>query len=287
MITLVTVNYQDPSHTLRLIDDLNAQTRNDFCLVVIDNNSDPKHREQLQQRATSQSFSLTIIWSATNRGFAGGTNQGLRWAQEHGASWMLIINNDTRVEPSFIEDLHSQLATQQAGIIGLPIVEHGRRIYSGTIKWLQTQLHHSEETPSEHSYIIGAGILLDATTLAQLGPLDERYFLYFEDTEYTLRARKQGIRVGCISHPIIIHTPSQSTSKLSRALLLRYHTRNALLLNQTHGPWWVRMLVPAWTTSILIRNIVKYLCMPSSRDYARAIIQGACDTILHRYGKIT
>lgn len=284
MLTLVTVNYQDPSPTLRLIEDLNHQTSHNFSLVIIDNASAPEHKNHLRDAADQLQFPCVLLWNDTNTGFAGGTNKGLKHALEMGTEWTLIINNDTRVDASFIADLTTQIAGLSSGIFGLPLVEHGKRIVSGKVQWLRTELGHDTEAPTAHSYIIGASILIDRTTLATLGYLDERYFLYFEDVAYTLQARRMNIHVDFLSTPFVTHTPSQSTSKLSSPLLLRYHMRNAILLNQTFGPWWVRIITPLWALGVIVRNVVKYLCIPSVRPQARALILGAWDGLTHRYG---
>ncbi len=284
MLTLVTVNYQDPSPTLRLIEDLQHQTSGNFSLVIVDNASAPEHKQLLRDATEQLSFHCIVLWNDTNAGFAGGTNKGLQYAQGTDAEWILIINNDTRVDTSFIADLATRIAGLSSGIFGLPLVEHGKRIVSGTVAWLRTELEHTTEAPTLNSYIIGAAILIDRATLATLGYLDERYFLYFEDVAYTLNARRQGIHIGFLPTPVVTHTPSQSTSKLSTPLLLRYHMRNAILLNQTFGPWWVRIATPPWALGVIVRNVVKYLCIPSVRPQAHALILGSWDGLTHRYG---
>lgn len=286
MLTLVTVNYQDPSPTLRLIEDLSRQTSGNFSLVIVDNASAPEHQHRLRDATEQLPFPCVVLWNDVNAGFAGGTNKGLQYAQGVSAEWALIINNDTRVDASFIADLTTQIAGLSSGIFGLPLIEHGKRIVSGTVAWLRTELEHTTEAPTPNSYIIGAAILIDRATLATLGHLDERYFLYFEDVAYTLNARRQGINVGFLPSPVVTHTPSQSTSKLSSPLLLRYHMRNAILMNQTFGPWWIRLATPLWALGVIVRNVVKYLCIPSVRPQARALILGSWDGLTHRYGII-
>ena len=277
MLTLVTVNYQDPSPTLRLIEDLHRQPSGNFSLVIVDNASAPEHKQRLRDATEQLPFPCVVLWNDENAGFAGGTNKGLRHAQGAGAEWILIINNDTRVDASFIADLTTRTTGLSSGIFGLPLV-------SGTVAWLRTELKHDTGAPTPNSYIIGAAILIDRTTLATLGYLDERYFLYFEDVAYTLKARRQGIHVDFLPSPIVTHTPSQSTSKLSSPILLRYHMRNAILLNQSLGPLWVRIATPLWALGVIMRNVVKYLCIPSVRPQARALMLGSWDGLTHHYG---
>jgi GT2 family glycosyltransferase len=285
MLTIVTVTYQDPSDTLKLLEDLCAQTNIQFTLILVDNASNEEYRERLTKATHATPFPCHTIWSSINSGYAGGVNQGITLARTLNSDWILILNNDVRLEPTCIELLIRRIAGEQPGLLGIPISERGNRVVCGSLSWLRTTLTHQTYATS-NAYIIGAAILIDRATMEALGPMDERYFLYFEDAEYTLRARTKGIRIDFLPEPTILHTPSRSTSNLSSHILLRYHVRNAILLNSTYGPWWVRIVLPFWTSSILARNVVKYLLFPSKRRNAQALIYGVLDAYHNRYGKI-
>jgi len=134
--------------------------------------------------------------------------------------------------------------------------------------------------------VIGGGFVIHREVLEQIGLFDERFFLYFEDAELTLRARARGIPVQFWDMPIVTHGVSQSTRTLGNPLLLRYHMRNALLFNWQNAPLPVKLLLPVWSIWTMIKQAVKIALMPSRRAPSSAIADGIIDFYAHRFGKI-
>lgn len=291
MTTLITINYNGAGDTLGLLRSLERQSQKNFVVIVVDNASEPEDRARLGEYATTSPLALDIIYSDTNRGFSGGNNLAIRKALAQKSEWVLLINNDTTVEPDFIEKLLSH--EHPSGIVGIPLAEGKGIAYAGKIRWLTPTLPHvySRLQPSTFNlqllYAIGAGMLIHESVFERVGFLDERYFLYFEDADFSLRARDIKVPFIFLEQPIIRHSVSQSTSRLGSPLLLRYHMRNALYFNQKHGPWWVRTALPFWTFFIMIKQVIKLVLMPSRRPAAYAIAAGISDFYAHQYGKIS
>lgn len=258
MLTIIIVNYHTKEHVQKLLRCLEAQTEKDFRTIVIDNDEN-------------------------NRGFAGGCNEGIRQALASGSEWILLLNPDTTVEPDFIARL-----PQEKGMVGLPLNEGGGVAYAGIVKWLRPTLPHLYQPckGGPLTYVIGAGMLIHRDVFEKVGMLDERYFLYFEDADFSMRARKAGVPIRFAEHPVISHGVSQSTKQLGSPLLLRYHARNALLFNWIHGPWWVRAALPIASLYGIIIQFVKILLMPARRAPSRAIAAGIIDFYAKRFGKI-
>jgi len=120
-----------------------------------------------------------------------------------------------------------------------------------------------------------------------VGTEGEGFFLYFEDAEFTLRTLAAGFPIRYLPSPSALHKVSASTSRLGSPLLLRYHMRNALLLNSIHGPWWVRLLLPIWAIFSMVKQLVKIPLLPSRRAQSQAIAAGIIDFYANRFGKIT
>jgi GT2 family glycosyltransferase len=258
MLTVIIINYHTREHVQKLLQCLEAQTVKDFQTIVIDNDEN-------------------------NRGFAGGCNEGIRQALARGSEWILLLNPDTTVEPDFIAQL-----PREEGIVGLPLDEGGKIAYAGIVKWLRPTLPHLYQpcVGASSTYVIGAGMLIHRDVFTEVGPLDERYFLYFEDADFSMRARKANIPIMFLTSPVISHGVSQSTKQLGSPLLLRYHARNALLFNWNHGPWWVRAALPFWSFFAIVKQLTKMLLMPSRRPQSWAIAAGIVDFYAHRFGKI-
>ncbi len=283
-LTLITVNFNNARATMDLLRSLERQTARNFDVIVVDNDSAPDDRALLGSYIASSPLRLDIIYSDRNRGFSGGNNLAIRKALAQGSEWLLLINNDTTVQPDFIALL---ALPNTPAIVGLPLNEGDRTAYAGIIKWLRPTLPHAYHRVggAESSYAIGAGILIHRDVFERIGLLDEHYFLYFEDADFSLRARYAGIPIQFLEEPVITHRTSESTKKLGRPLLIRYHARNALRFNWRNGPWWVKAAVPLAVCYGIALQSAKLLFLHRTAE-SRATLTGIFDFIFGRWGRI-
>ncbi len=285
MLTLITVNFNNAPATLRLIRCLEQQTDPSFTLMVVDNDSSPEDRELLGAHIATSPLAIDFIQSSSNRGFGGGNNLALRKALSQDARWILLINNDTEVDEHFIQQLREQLPTEPA-VLGIPLNEGSRTARGGIIKWLRPTLTHIYAGHSHvNAYVIGAGACIHRDVFKRIGLIDEQYFLYFEDADFSLRAMEQGIPVRYIASPIISHRESESTKKLGHPTLIRYHARNALRFNWLRGPWWIRLLVPFAMCYGIALQTLKIL-LAQHPEESSATLSGILDFIRGRWGRI-
>jgi len=282
---LVTINYNGSKDTIALARSLGQQTDPDFSLIVIDNASTPEELIAVEQLRNLPFVNL--VSNETNLGFSGGNNVGIRKALQQDADWILLINNDTHVESSFISCLKRDLK-ERSGIVGVPLQENERVAYAGNVAWLKPTLLHQYEPLKNgvNHYIIGAGLAIHRSVFRKAGFLDERYFLYFEDADFTLTARKVEIPIYFLTEPKIHHRISQSTDKLGVPLLLRYHYRNMFLFNQKHAPAHIKILLPIWMLLGIVKQTLKLIFLPSERPQSKAIIAGIKDYMMGKFGKL-
>jgi GT2 family glycosyltransferase/glycosyltransferase involved in cell wall biosynthesis len=287
-LTLITVNYNNARATIELLRSLERQQSKAFDVIVVDNDSRSDDRALLGSYATSSPLRLDIIYSDRNRGFSGGNNLAVRKALAQGAEWLVIINNDTVVPETFITSLASQLPAEPA-IVAFPLQEGERTAYAGVLEWLYPTLPHRYHSVPKRAksdlYAIGAGMAVHRDVFETIGLMDERYFLYFEDADYSARAARAGIPILFCDFPVITHGVSQSTSSLGSPLLLRYHMRNAILFNALHAPRWARAALPLWIGAVAGKQVVKIL-FGRSRPQSVAILSGIVDALEGRWGLI-
>ena len=285
-LCLVTVNYNNAASTLELLSDLDRQTDQEFDCVVVDNNSEQSDRVQLKPFEEKNWCSL--LWSSSNDGFAAGCNLGIERGLKRGADYILLINNDTRVAANFIEELKKAVTGE--GITAVPLQEGTIVAYAGEVSWLkQTLSHIYAPIYEDHTklYAIGGGALIHRNVFEKIGGLDERYFLYFEDADFSMQARKAGVPFSFITAPIIEHKVSETTRKLGSPLLLRYHYRNMFLFNQRFAPWYIKITLPAWAFLGIVKQMLKLVLRPSERPQSKAIFGGILDYVTGRFGKIS
>src|SRR3990167_106213 len=290
-LTIITINHNRSENTIKLLESLKNQTEKDFEVIVIDNNSD--NVGKLMDYETPET-NIIYIKNDRNLGYSGGNNAGIKKALENGADWVLLLNNDTWVESSFIERLRAVLDSSagsgqrgKEGIIGLALDEGSRTSFAGLIQWLKPTLIHitTFKVVSPRAYAIGGAMLIHKNVFDKTGFLDENYFLYFEDADFCQRARKARIPVSFLSEIKISHSVSASTKKLGSPMLLRYHYRNALYFNFKNGPWYIKLLVWPWSWIIVFKQIVK-IVIKTNVEQSQSILVGVIDFYAGRMGKL-
>lgn len=243
-----------------------------------------------QEKAGERRFKLIV--NDSNLGYAGGNNIGIQYALESGADYVLILNPDTTVKNNLLTKLIGVVEKNpRAGIIGTAVDEGDRITYCGEIKWLKPELEHSTLKPKTRNlkpdfYIPGAAMFVSKKIFEKIGMFDEKYFLYFEDADFCVRARRAGFKLTVGPDAIIHHNPSSSTSKLGMALLLRYHYRNAHLFNMKNAPFGAKILLPFWSIWIIMKQAIKLL-VKKNPQVSQAILNGVADFYKGRFGKIS
>lgn len=288
-ISIVTLNFNGSEDTIKLLKSLEEQTDKDFQIIVVDNASEEADFTNLQSTITASNIAnLKLLRNSENFGFSGGSNVGTIQALKNGSDWVVFLNNDTWVERDFVERLIGVLAGKK-GVVGIPLIEGDRVAYCGGVRWLKPHGHHIYDTEDarweNNKYAIGGAMAVHKNVFDKTGFLDEKYFLYFEDADFSIRVRKAGFDISIGENLNVHHHVSSSTKKLGSPLLLRYHYRNALYFNLKNGPWYIKLAVWPWSWFIIIKQLVK-LVLKINTVQSKAISNGVVDFYLHRFGKI-
>jgi GT2 family glycosyltransferase len=177
----------------------------------------------LSKNLSNSHAKFTLIQTGKNLGFAGGNNVGIRYALTNPTcEYLWILNNDTTVAQNALETLHT-CAQQRPDIalFGSTIVD----FYHPTVvqcaggcryfPWLTVFKNvcggkslHFVNQQSENiklDYIYGASMFLRVTAVQQIGLLNEEYFLFYEELDYTHRLKQHGQRIGWCKHSIVYH----------------------------------------------------------------------------------
>lgn len=215
-------------------------------------------REQAERLSPSSPRGLYLVQVGANLGYSGGNNVGIRLALTHlQTEFVWLLNNDTAVEPDSLHHLLQRCrARPDIGLCGSKLVYHHNR---GQIQglgglfnpWLATSFHYAINQDSNLSYadddverltdyVIGASLFLRASLLRDIGLLDERYFLYFEEIDLAYRARHK-YAIGMASASVVYHKEGATTDGGTSVLADFYVLRNRLLFT-----WWnARRFIPS------------------------------------------
>lgn len=286
-ISIVTINYNASKETIDFLSSLKEQTDKVFDIILVDNGSHKTDLDELNLWLEKTYIpGLNVLKNGENSGFSGGCNIGIKKALENGSEWVVLLNNDTLPGNSFVVDLRAILKDRE-GLVGIPMDEGSKVAFCGKIGWLKSTLSHIHEVPKKLSryYIIGGGVAIHKSVFDKVGFLDENYFLYFEDADFSIRTAKARLPISIAKEIKVRHLVSVSTKKIGSPLLFRYHYRNALYFNHKLGPWWIKILLWPWSWQIILKQSFKILIRKDS-EYSRSILSGVLDFYKNRMGKI-
>jgi GT2 family glycosyltransferase len=240
------LNWNQPELTIACLDSLLEADPRPAHVVVIDNRSKDSSLQRMlawagragmpyQMVATdtrdapapnSSPAWLTIVASSTNRGFAGGNNVALRYlAKWTPVTHFLLLNNDATVASDFFAEIQRALRTNpDAGLLTGTILEDepGDKVWYAGAKEnrLRALISHTFEIPSSDAavptpFISGCAMLISRPVLESIGPLAECYDpIYWEDAEYSARAREAGFPVLYAPKAIVRHKVGASVGRL-------------------------------------------------------------------------
>lgn len=299
-VFIVLLNWNGWKDTIECLDSLKNLDYPNYEIVVVDNGSTDESVTEIS-KIKSQISNLTLLTNQENLGFSGGNNTGIRYALSRGAEYILILNNDTTVESDFLTRMVEVAESdQKIGMVGAKICFYDKpnTIWhngGGSFNWFtgSTPKDHgrpdaqNEERPSELDFITAACVLVKQEIIKKIGMLDERFFLYYEDVEWSLRARKAGFKLLWAPKAKIYHKVHASAGKLADPVIWYYHVRNVLLTVREHAPFYVKPLVYVWAFwRWWVKQYTKQILWPARREEAQFIRKGLEDFWACRFGKL-
>jgi hypothetical protein len=212
-----------------------------------------------------------------NLGYGGGLNAWLRpllnLEQWQGA-W--ILNPDAEPEPGALAELISYAAREGKGLVGSRLVPKADRTIvqtRGLLSWSRVRSTVIAITSSIDERLdapCGASLYATRALIDSIGLMREHYFLYFEDLEWGVRAKRHGHAVGYANTSIVVHqggsTIGSSWNRRDRSRLAVYlDLRNRLLFVKEHHPLWL-----PWTLLVGLAEIAAFACIGSKPNLAAA-----------------
>ena len=290
-VAVILVNYNNEDDTVACLDSLSEQTLDDVLTIVVDNGSTEQSFNQIPER-----FDFPVyLRNETNRGFTGGNNRGIEYALEAGVEWILLLNNDTEVEPTFLEKLltAAQKLPDGTGVVGPKIHTYeSRELWAAGGKVdpvTGTTTHRTGdgetfEHPERVDYVIGAALLARADVFREIGLLDDDFFIYYEETEFCQRASEHGWDIWFVPVTGVFH--KESVDYTYSSFREYYFTRNRWLFVEKTQPAHTRaFFYPYFILRWLILQITYLLFVKQDLAAVKSTIKGGKDAVLSNTGK--
>jgi len=220
-VVIVVLSWNGRDDTRSCLRSLLALEYPRFDVLVVDNGSDDGSPAMMRAEFPG----VHLIANPTNRGYATGNNQGMRWALDRGADLVWLLNNDVVVEPDSLTELVRVLKTDAGiGIVG-PVIQRihqpGRADVGGRFDFWAGYAHVLLWEPAYEGretlavdYVWGCALLVRAEVLRAVGLFDPRWVAYFEDADLCLRARAQGWRAVTALRAHVHHHIARSGNKV-------------------------------------------------------------------------
>lgn len=246
-VAIVILNWNGREDVVNCVSTLPRLNYENVMATVVDNASTDGSVEALRQRFPQQ----RVLVMERNLGFTGGNNRGIADALEHGAEYVLLLNNDTEMHPELVTEL-VRVASSDAkiGAVGAKNLrlEDPRQVWGayGEVTYgreLVRVFGKGEpdgprfEDVRDVGWVIGNGMMMSRAALEKLGGFDETFFGYHEDVDWCARARENAFRVVYNGRAIIFHKGfgAADPSRPVKFPVLYFLGRNGVLFARKHG----------------------------------------------------
>jgi GT2 family glycosyltransferase len=264
-------------------------------IIVVDNGSTDGSVTALAQQFPD----VLVIETGENLGF-GANNLGISQALQRGADYVLLLNNDTWVDARCFDRL-IQVAEEnpQVGILSPRICYYsdpeliwydGGNLERVNGFWKHQHVNENSRVASvsdearEVDYICGCAMLIRREVIEHIGGLNSRFFMYWEDGDFSLRARNAGFRLLHVPSAIVLHKVSRSIGGSESPDVLYYMERNRYFFSaRGMGIRYFGGLLKAqvrrclWTYHDLMEV--------HKNDQALAVAEAGWDSLIGRSGK--
>lgn len=288
LISIIILNFNRSRDTIECIQSLKKINYSNYKILLIDNCSSDNSFQIFNNMLNE----VEIIKTTDNLGYTGGINFGLEYVSKYSPDYILVLNNDTIVNPEFLSHLadamENDLNSVAAG--GTILYEHERnKIWyaSGNIiKWRGMAVHYSKGKifdSSKHKEIIqtefisGCMVLIRYKYLNIIGFEDDDFFMYLDDIEYSIRMKRKGFKLLYVPQSIIYHKVENENESPFK---LYYSVRNRLLLISKSISGFVGIVAKTYFIFIILVKLIYW------RIFNKIFYKAAKDGIKDYFNKI-
>lgn len=260
-IFILVLNFNGSDSTIELFDSLKKLKVPDGTTIesiIVDNGSRKDHVKKIKKALPN----VTLLETHKNLGFTGGNNFGVKYAINKGADYVVILNNDTRVEVNLIENLYETIKSSKkiGGVLPKIYFEKGYEFhkkryknsdlgkviwYAGGVMDWDNLIGHNQGVDKvdrgqynergEIGLATGCCFMLRTDLIKKIGMFDDKYFLYYEDADLSQRVKKAGYKIMYEPNAIMWHKNAESSGGVGSSLQDYYIARNRMIFGFSYA----------------------------------------------------
>lgn len=261
-VCAVVLNWNGADEAIQCLEHLAQQTYPHLETIVVDNGS----VDDSVTRIRAAFPDVTVLENEVNLGFAGGINIGIRYALAQGFDFVLPLNNDLVLAPDCVEEL---VASSNLGFsfvtATIYYANDSRRIWSigGNVHPLTLEkVGDARDEVDEaqlpdvmaRDFVPGGATLMACRTLKEIGLFDEGYFLYYEDMDLSLRARRAGFRAAVATSARMWHGIARSSGGSDSPRERYWMARSSVRYFAAHARFWQVPPILFWRLGSAVRT---------------------------------
>lgn len=242
-VSVVILNYNGKDVLGPCLSSVFAVNYPNLEIILVDNNSQDGSFE-----AAKANFSKAVfIKNEENLGFSAGNNAGIRFALERMADYVLLLNYDTEVERDFLANLLEVAESDDRIGVLSPIIFEGRTkkvwFSGGQIDWVRMKAIHEKKINEKNTesysteFVSGCSMLVKKKVFEKIGLLDEDFFLYWEDVDFSYRAKKAGFDRVLVPKSVVYHYEKSEEMKANKVYWL---VISGLIFFRKNASFWLK-----------------------------------------------
>lgn len=296
-VSIIVLNWNSYDDTRECLLSLQGITYPNHDTIVVDNGSEDDSYKRLKSALGGK---VEFIRNSHNAGFTGGNNVAIRSALARGSDYVLLLNNDTIVDPEFLREL-VRYAEQHpdVGILGPKIYyyESPNTIWfaGGRFNWVKVGISSfgkdRSDSPQydlvkEVGFVSGCAMLIKRAVIEKVGMLDEDFFNYAEDLDLCFRAKSMGFRIVVIPRSKVWHKISKGMGGTYSPSYLYFQSRNRLLVvkKNTCFPYVAYSTIAHLLFYLPGKLLAVLLHKRQKRQCSLALIRGFADFLTNKVG---
>ena len=267
-VGLVTVTYNSEGDMDEFLKSCSNQIHKDFKLYIIDNNSSDSTLDLIKKNNEIYNLKINIQEVNENKGISYGNNLGIKKAISDGCDWIVLINNDTAFEPNLISSL---INTEYS--INVPLItyyDEPKKIwfYKGFFNKFRgftgthfmknkfvSEINTKEIEFTEYSPTCCMAIKKEI--FKKVGLMDEDFFVYFDDTDFTYRILSHKIKIKINKDVILKHKVGSSSGGVLSDFTIEATSKNRVIFMRKHlGTFYIFVNLPIFAIFYLIRFLL-------------------------------